>query len=51
MVAVQAEGNYVSLQRESDSYLLRESITLVAETLQPQGFIRIDRSAGAFLAE
>jgi DNA-binding LytR/AlgR family response regulator len=26
VVAVQAEGNYVLLQRESDSYLLRESI-------------------------
>jgi hypothetical protein len=34
VVAVQAEGNYVSLQRESDSYLLRESITLVAEKLK-----------------
>ena len=41
----------MSLQRESDSYLLRESITLVAEKLKLQGFIRIHRSAGAFLAE
>jgi len=45
VVAVQAEGNYVLLQRESDSYLLRESITLVAEKLEPYGFIRIHRSA------
>ena len=45
VVAVQAEGNYVSLQRESDSYLLRESISVVAEKLKPYGFIRIDRSA------
>jgi DNA-binding LytR/AlgR family response regulator len=45
VVAVQAEGNYVSLQRESDSYLLRESISMVAEKLEPYGFIRIHRSA------
>ena len=45
VVAVQAEGNYVSLQRESDSYLLRESISKVAEKLKPYGFIRIHRSA------
>src|SRR5215467_3058329 len=45
VVAVQAEGNYVSLQRESDSYLLREPISKVAEKLKPYGFIRIHRSA------
>jgi len=45
VVAVQAEGNYVSVQRESDSYLLRESISMVAEKLKPYGFIRIHRSA------
>jgi len=45
VVAVQAEGNYVSLQRESDSYLLRESISVVAEKLRPYGFIRVHRSA------
>src|ERR1700733_8418630 len=45
VVAVQAAGNYVSLQRESDSYLLRESISIVAEKLKPYGFIRIHRSA------
>ncbi len=45
VVAVQAEGNYVSLHRESDSYLLRESISMVAEKLKPYGFIRIHRSA------
>src|ERR1700675_4730136 len=43
VVAVQAEGNYVSLQRESDSYLLRESISRVAEKLKPYGFILIHR--------
>jgi len=54
VVAVQAEGNYVSLQRESDSYLLRESISRVAEKLKPYGFIRIHRSAlvnTSFVAE
>jgi DNA-binding LytR/AlgR family response regulator len=45
VVAVQAEGNYVSLHRQSDSYLLRESISTVAEKLKPYGFIRIHRSA------
>src|SRR5215467_3619618 len=45
VVAVQAEGNYVLLQLESDSYLLRESISRVEEKLKPYGFIRIHRSA------
>jgi two-component system LytT family response regulator len=44
VVTVQAEGNYVLLQRESGSYLLRESISEVAEKLKPYGFIRIHRS-------
>src|SRR5215471_522488 len=44
VVAVQAEGNYVSLHREADSYLLRESISRVAEKLKAYGFIRIHRS-------
>ena len=44
VVAVQAQGNYVSLQRESDSYLVRESISRVAEKLKAYGFIRIHRS-------
>ena len=33
------------LRREADSYLLRESISVVAEKLKPYGFIRIHRSA------
>jgi hypothetical protein len=45
VVAVQAEGNYVLLQRDSSSFLLRESISAVAEKLEPYGFIRIHRSA------
>ena len=44
VVAVQAEGNYVLLQRKSGSYLLRESLSEVAEKLKPYGFVRIHRS-------
>jgi two-component system LytT family response regulator len=44
VIAVQADGNYVLLQQESSSHLLRESIAMVAEKLEPCGFIRIHRS-------
>ncbi len=44
IVAVQAEGNYVSLQHCPDPYLLRESLSAIAEKLRPYGFIRIHRS-------
>ena len=44
VVAVHADGNYVLLQRDSSSYLLRESISVVAQKLEPYGFIRIHRS-------
>lgn len=44
IVAVEAEGNYVSLQHESNPYLLRESLSAMAEKLKPYGFIRIHRS-------
>ena len=44
LIAVQAEGNYVLLQRISGSYLLRESISVLEEQLKPYGFIRIHRS-------
>ncbi len=44
ILAVEAEGNYVLLRRASDSYLLRESISTMAEKLQAYGFIRIHRS-------
>jgi two-component system LytT family response regulator len=44
VIAVQAEGNYVLLQRASDSHLLRESISVVAEKLKPYGFVQIHRS-------
>jgi two-component system LytT family response regulator len=44
VVSIKAEGNYVLLQRASTSHLLHESISAVAEKLQPHGFIRIHRS-------
>jgi two-component system, LytTR family, response regulator len=44
LVVVQAEGNYVLLRQEAGSYLLRESISTIAENLKPYGFVRIHRS-------
>ncbi len=44
VAVVQAEGNYVLLERENGSDLLRESISTVAEKLKPCGFVRIHRS-------
>lgn len=44
VIAVEAEGNYVLLLRQADSYLLRESISIMAEKLQQYGFVRIHRS-------
>ena len=44
IVAVQAEGNYVSLQHRPKPYMLHESLTSMAEKLKPYGFIRIHRS-------
>jgi len=52
VVSVQAQGNYVLLQRSTSSYLLREPISVVAEKLGLYGFIRIHRSIlvnGAFV--
>ena len=45
VIAVLAQGNYVLLQEEKRSHLLRESISVVADKLAPYGFIRIHRSA------
>jgi DNA-binding LytR/AlgR family response regulator len=42
--AVQAEGNYVSLRPRTNSYLVRESLSSMAEKLKPYGFVRIHRS-------
>ncbi len=44
VVTVEAQGNYVLLQRMSSSDLLHESMSTVAEKLQPYGFVRIHRS-------
>jgi two-component system LytT family response regulator len=44
VVAVQSEGNYVWLRLGSVSHLLRESLSVVAQKLEPHGFIRIHRS-------
>lgn len=44
VVAVQAEGNYVSLRHRPNPHLLRESLSSMAEKLKPYGFIRIHRS-------
>lgn len=44
IVAVQAEGNYVSLRHRPNPYLLRESLSYMAQKLKPYGFIRIHRS-------
>lgn len=44
ILAVQAEGNYVSLQHRPNPYLVHESLSSMAEKLRPYGFIRIHRS-------
>src|SRR5579872_102852 len=44
ILAVQAEGNYVSLRHQRQPYLVRESLSSMAEKLKPYGFIRIHRS-------
>jgi two-component system, LytTR family, response regulator len=44
VVTIEAQGNYVLIQRAAGSYLLRESISTMGERLKPYGFIRIHRS-------
>ena len=44
VTSVQAKGKCVWLQQNASSYLLRESISVVAEKLKTHGFIRIHRS-------
>lgn len=44
VVSVQAKGKCVWLQGSASSYLLRESISVLAEALETHGFIRIHRS-------
>jgi len=44
ILAVQAEGNYVSLRHRTNAYLVHESLSSMAEKLKPYGFIRVHRS-------
>ena len=44
LISVEAQGNYVLLQQKAGSYLLRETISEIADKLGPHGFIRIHRS-------
>ena len=44
LLAVQAEGKYVSLRARTNPYLVHESLSSLAEKLKPYGFIRIHRS-------
>ena len=44
VVAVEAQGNYSLLRRRSDSYLVRASISTLAQKLAPLGFVQIHRS-------
>lgn len=44
IVAVKAEGNYVSLHHRPHHYLVHESLSSMADKLKPYGFIRIHRS-------
>ena len=54
IIAVEAEGHYVLLQHKTSGYLLRESISTMAEKLSLLGFVRIHRSSlvnSAFVEE
>jgi two-component system LytT family response regulator len=44
LVSAKAEGNYVLLQQRNGTHLLREQISVLAQKLQPYGFMRIHRS-------
>ncbi len=44
VVAVEARGNYVLVQLETSSYLLRDSISAIANKFECYGFVRIHRS-------
>jgi DNA-binding LytR/AlgR family response regulator len=44
IVAVEAQGNYISVQRTSGAELLRESMSAVEAKLRAYGFVRIHRS-------
>ena len=44
LAAVKAEGNYSALQYTDSCYLLRETISRMADVLKPFGFVQIHRS-------
>jgi two-component system, LytTR family, response regulator len=44
LMSVHAEGNYVLLQADARSHLLRASISSIAKKLRPYGFLQIHRS-------
>ena len=44
ILALHAEGNYVSVRHRPNAYLVHESLSSMAEKLKPYGFIRIHRS-------
>lgn len=44
VLTVHAEGNYVMLQTDAGSYLLRVPISSIAKKLRPYGFLQIHRS-------
>jgi two-component system, LytTR family, response regulator len=43
IIALEADGNYVSLRHTSGTYVIRESISIIAEKLDPFGFVQIHR--------
>lgn len=44
LVSAEAHGNYVLLRQKTGSYLLRDTISGIAQKLAPHGFVRIHRS-------
>ncbi len=41
---LEVDGNYVTLHAGGERYLTRQSLTALEESLEPQGFLRIERS-------
>jgi two-component system, LytTR family, response regulator len=44
VAVIRAQGNYILLQQDKGSYLLKESISTAADKFQTYGFVRIHRS-------
>jgi DNA-binding LytR/AlgR family response regulator len=44
VITVESRGNYVLLRTSDRSHLVRESVSVVNERLEPYGFVRIHRS-------